>query len=73
MVGEDINLGEIFEVATTNKKNVKGLYLHEMESKNLDDYTGDFEMIGSMLIGEIEQKQILGVKMSMISKLIILR
>ena len=73
LVEEYINSGDIFEVATTNKKYVNGLNLHEIESKNLDDYTGDFELIGSMLIGEIEQKQILGVKMSMISKLIIMR
>ena len=73
LVEEYINSGDIFEVATTNKKYVNCLNLHEIESKNLDDYTGDFEMIGSMLVGEIEQKQILGVKMSMISKLIIMR
>ena len=72
LVEEYFNSGDIFELATTNKKYVNGLNLHEIESKNLDDYTGDFELIGSMLIGEIEQQQILGVKISMISKLILM-
>ena len=56
MVGEDIDLGRFFELATTIKKIVNGLYLHEIKSEILEDYTGDFELIGSMLIGEIEQK-----------------
>ena len=32
--------------------------LHEIKSENLEDYTGDFELIGSMVVGEIEQKNI---------------
>ena len=49
-------IGRSFELATTNKKYVKGLNLHEIKSEFLQDYLGDFELIASMLIGEIEQK-----------------
>ena len=53
---EDIGLGRFLELATTNRKYVNGLNLHEVTNETLEDYTGDFEIIGSMLIGEIEQK-----------------
>ena len=56
MVEEDIDLGRLFALATTNKIYVNGLNLHEIKSKILEDYTGHFELISSMLIGEIEQK-----------------
>ena len=35
---------------------VNSLNLYEIENESLHDYTGDFEIIGSMLIGEIDQK-----------------
>ena len=54
--GEDIDLGRLFELATTNKLYARRLNLHEIKSENLQDFTGDFELIGSVLIGEIEQK-----------------
>ena len=53
---EDINIGRFFELATTDRKYVNGLNLHEIKNDILEDYTGDFELIGSMLVGEIEQK-----------------
>ena len=53
---KDIDLGRFFELATTNKGDGNGLKSHKIRSQNLKHYTGDFEMIGSMLIGEIEQK-----------------
>ena len=53
---EDFDLGRFFELATTNKKYVNGLNLHEIKIEISLNYTGDFELIGSMLIGEIEQK-----------------
>ena len=53
---EDINVGRFFELATTDRQYVNGLNLHEIRNEILEDYTGDFELIGSMLIGEIEQK-----------------
>ena len=53
---EDIDSGRFFELATTDREKVNGLNLHEIENDFLEDYTGDFELIGSMLVGEIEQK-----------------
>ena len=53
---EDVDIGRFFELATTNKRYVNGLNLHEIRNETLEDYTDDFELIGSMLIGEIEQK-----------------
>ena len=55
-IAEDIDLGRFFELATTNRKYVNGLNLHEIKNEILEDYTGDFELIGSMLVGEVEQK-----------------
>ena len=53
---EDIDIGRFFELATTDRQYVNGLNLHEIKNDILEDYTGDFELIGSMLVGEIEQK-----------------
>ena len=53
-VVEDIDIGRFFELATTDGKYVNGLNLHEIKNEILEDYTGDFELIGSMLIGELE-------------------
>ena len=53
---EDIHIGKFLQLATTNKRYVNGLYLHEIKHEVLQVYTGDFDMIGSMLIGETEQK-----------------
>ena len=52
---EDSDIGRYFELATTDRKYVNGLNLHEIKIEILEDYTGDFELIGSMLVGEIEQ------------------
>ena len=53
---EDFDLGRFFQLATTNRKCVNGLNLHEIKNKILEDHTEDFELIGSMLVGEVEQK-----------------
>ena len=53
---EDINIGRFFELATTDREYVNALNLHEIKIEILEDYTGDFELIGSMLFGEMEQK-----------------
>ena len=53
---EDIDIGRFFELATTDRKYVNGSNLHEIKNDILEDYTGDFELIGSILVGEIEQK-----------------
>ena len=55
-IAEDIDLGRFFELATANRKYVNGLSLHEIQNAILEDHTGDFELIGSMLVGEVEQK-----------------
>ena len=53
---EVIDSGRFFEIATTNKKYVYGLNSHEIRNEILEDYEGDFELNGSMLIGELEQR-----------------
>ena len=52
----DHSLGSFSELATGDRIYVDSSILHENENDFLEDYTGDIEMIGSMLIGEIEQK-----------------
>ena len=51
---EDIDIGRFFELATTKRKYVNGLNLHEVKNEILQDYTGDFELIGLMIIGHNE-------------------
>ena len=53
---EDIDIGRFFKLATTDKNYVNGLNLHDIKSEILEKVTIDFEVIGSMLIGETEQK-----------------
>ena len=53
---EDIDTGRFFELATTDREYVNGLNLHEIKNKILEDYTGDFELIGKMIIGPVEHK-----------------
>ena len=40
---EVIDIARCFELATTDKKYVNGLNLHEIKIEILEDYTGDFE------------------------------
>ena len=53
---EDIDICRFFVLATTNKRYVNGENLHEIKNEFLEDYTSDFELNGSMMIDEIEQK-----------------
>ena len=53
---EDVDLGRFFDLATRNKKYVNNLNLHEIKNEILQDYTGDFELNGKMIIGPIEHK-----------------
>ena len=53
---EDIDIGRFFELAITDRKYVNGLNLHEIKNETLEDCTGNFELIKSMLVGEIEEK-----------------
>ena len=55
---EDINIdiGRFFELATSNNIHVDNLNLHEIKNEILKDYTGDFEIIGKMIIVPVEHK-----------------
>ena len=55
-VVQHIDLGRCFELATTNKRYVNGLNKHDYKNEILIDYKSDFEVIGSTLVVEIEQK-----------------
>ena len=53
---DDIDLGRFFELATSYKIYVNNLNLHEIKNEILQDYTGDLELNGKMIIGPIEHK-----------------
>ena len=53
---EDINIDRFFELATTDREYVNGSNLHEIKNEILEGYTGDFELIGKMIIGPVEHK-----------------
>ena len=55
-IAEEIDLGRFFELATSNKIYVNNLNLHDIKNEILQDYTGDFELNGLMIIGHIEHK-----------------
>ena len=55
-IDEDFDIGRSFELGTSDIKYVKGLNLHEFKSEFLLDYTGDFELNGSMVTGPVEHK-----------------
>ena len=52
----DIDIGRFFELTTSNSIYVDNLNLHEIKNEILEDYTGDFELIGKMIIGPVEHK-----------------
>ena len=56
MAEEDIDLGRFFELATSNKIYFNNLHLHEIKNGILQGYTGDFELLGNMIIGPIQHK-----------------
>ena len=62
ILDEDIDIGRFFELATNNEIYVNGLKLNQIKSEILLHYTGDFESVASMFIGEIEQKTNTGCK-----------
>ena len=53
---EDIDLGRFLTLATSNKIYVNNLNLHEIKNEILQDYRGDFELKGKMIIALIEHK-----------------
>ena len=56
LIDEDVDLDRFFELASSNKIYVNNLNLHEIQNEILQDYTGDFELNGLMIIGPIEHK-----------------
>ena len=52
----DIDIGKFFELKTSNNIYVDNLNLYEIKNEILKDYTGDFELIGKMIIGPVEHK-----------------
>ena len=52
----DIDIGKFFELATSDSKYVNNLNLQEIKKEILEDYTGDFKLIGKMIIGPVEHK-----------------
>ena len=56
LIDEDVDLGRLFELATSNKIYVNNLNLHEIKNEILQHYTGDFELNELMIIGTIEHK-----------------
>ena len=48
---EDVDIGRFFELATSYKIYVNKLNLHEIKNEILQDYTGEFELKGLMIIG----------------------
>ena len=53
---EDFDIGRFFELAASDSIYVNNLNLHEIKNEILEDYTGDFELIGKMIIGPVEHK-----------------
>ena len=53
---EDIDIGRFFELTTSDSIYIDNLNLHEIKNENLEEYTGDFELIGKMIIGPVEHK-----------------
>ena len=66
--GRRHTIGRFFELATTGREYVDGLNLHEIKDEILEDYTGDFELIGKMIIGPVEHKTNIRFKNWMILK-----
>ena len=53
---QDFDIGRFFELATSDRIYVNNLNLHEIKNEILQDYTGDFELNGKMIIGPVEFK-----------------
>ena len=53
---EDFNLGRFFELASSDKIYVNSLNVLDKKNRILQDYTGDFELKGLMIIALIEHK-----------------
>ena len=56
IIDKNVGLSRFFELATTNKRYVNSLNLHEVKNEFLLEDKGDLELNGSMIIGPIEHK-----------------
>ena len=56
IIDDDIALGKFFELASSDKTYVTGVNLNEIKGELLVDYTGVFQLNGSMITGQFEQK-----------------
>ena len=56
LVEENFILCRFSELATTIKFYVNGLNLHQIKKAEIGDHTCDFEIVGSMLIGEMYRR-----------------
>ena len=52
----DIDIGRFFELTTSCSIYIDNLNLHEIKNEILEDYTGDFELLGKLIIGPVEHK-----------------
>ena len=50
IVDDEIDLGRFFELTTSIERYVNSINLDENTNETLEDYIGDFVLIGSMLI-----------------------
>ena len=56
LIDESIDLGRFFELASSDKIYVIGLYLHEIKSEILLEYVGDFELNGLRVKWPVEHE-----------------
>ena len=56
IIDEDIDLFNFFELASSDKIYVTTLNPHEIKKEILQDFRGDFELNGLMVIGTVENK-----------------
>ena len=54
---KDFDSGRFFELATSNEIYVNNFNLHEIKNEILQDYIGDFELNGLMIIRPIEHNK----------------
>ena len=59
---EDVDLGRLFELATTDKIYVDQTNLLEIKTENLQGCKSEFDLNGSMIIGPIEYKTNIRIK-----------
>ena len=56
LIEEDIDLGRLFALASSDTNYITRPNLHETKSKILLDFKGEFELSASIVIGPVERK-----------------